>query len=132
MDRSSIKPGQLISLTTNSAFYKNLYESRVIAVDKDMLCISMPSYKGLFVPLNVGFILNIKIFTDSGTIEFTTEVLYRNVTERKLYVRMPIHESAPAAPATETAASSPSPAERACGQNHLYHQSGHMACTFRP
>ena len=100
MDRSSIKPGQLISLTTNSAFYKNLYESRVIAVDKDMLCISMPSYKGLFVPLNVGFILNIKIFTDSGTIEFTTEVLYRNVTERKLYVRMPIHESAPAAPAT--------------------------------
>lgn len=93
MDKSAIKPGQAISLTTNSAFYKHVYESKVIAVDKDMLCISMPHYKGLFVPLNVGFMLNLRIFAEERVIEFTTEILYRNISEHALFVRIPPHET---------------------------------------
>ena len=93
MDKSSIQPGQAIVLTTNSSFYKNAYESKVIAADKDMLCISMPYFKGLFVPLNVGFMLNLRIFTASGALEFTTEILYRNISEHSLFVRMPSHEA---------------------------------------
>ena len=94
MDMSGIRPEQAISLTTNSSFYKNVYESKVIAVDKEMLCIGMPNFKGLFVPLNIGFMLNLKIFTTTGTIEFTTEILYRNLSEHALFVRLPAHETA--------------------------------------
>ncbi len=99
MDISDIRPGQAVSLTTNSAFYKNVYESSVIAVDKDMLCISMPNYKGLFVPLNVGFILNLRISTPKRVLSYTTEILYRNVTEHCLFVRLPRNETGePSAP----------------------------------
>lgn len=86
-----IKPGQEILITTNSAFYKNVYESRVISVDKDMLCISIPYYKGLFVPLNVGFVLNLRINTGDEILCFTSEILYRNVSERCFFLRLPLH-----------------------------------------
>ncbi|MCX7774425.1 MAG: AAA family ATPase [Clostridia bacterium] len=91
MGIDDLKPGQEISLTTNSAFYKNVYESKVVAVDKDMLCISMPCYKGLFIPLNVGFVLNLRINTGADILSFTSEILYRNVSEHSLFVRMPTH-----------------------------------------
>lgn len=88
----NIQPGQIISLTTNSSFYKNVYESTVISVEKDILCIGMPLFKGLFMPLNVGFIINLSIHTGFDDISFTTEVLYRNVQEHRLYVRVPANK----------------------------------------
>lgn len=93
MDLSQVKPGLSISLTTNSAFYKQVYESKVLALDKDMLSISMPEFKGLYIPLNVGFILNLRIFTETKVIEFSTEILYRNVKDHTLFVRIPTHTS---------------------------------------
>lgn len=91
MALEDIRPGHEITLTTNSSFYKNVYQSSVISIDKDMLCLGMPSYKGLFIPLNVGFILNLKITTDKDIVSFSTEVLYRNVSEHRLFVRLPSH-----------------------------------------
>lgn len=86
-----IMPGQEILITTNSAFYKKVYESRVISVDKDMLCISMPHYRGIHVPLNVGFVLNLHINTGDEVLSFTGEILYRNVSERCFFLRLPLH-----------------------------------------
>ena len=91
MSVEDIKPGQEILITTNSAFYKNVYQSKVISVDKDMLCISMPYYKGLYIPLNVGFVLNLRINTGKDILSFTSEILYRNVTERCFFLRLPVH-----------------------------------------
>lgn len=101
MDISDIKPGQAVSLTTNSAFYKNVYESSVIAVDKDMLCIGMPNYKGLFVPLNVGFLLNLRISTPKRILSYTTEILYRNVSEHCLFVRLPRNDTSESSAVTK-------------------------------
>ncbi len=99
MALEDLRPGQEISLTTNSSFYKNIYQSNVISIDNDMLCISMPSYKGLFIPLNVGFMLDLKITTDKDILSFTTEILYRNVSEHRLFVRLP-NSSQPDNPVT--------------------------------
>ncbi|MCX8131234.1 MAG: AAA family ATPase [Clostridia bacterium] len=81
--------GQSIQLTTNSMFYKNVYESTLLSASNNTLEISTPYYKGLHVPLNVGFILNLKISTYQGICEFTTEVIDRNIGRHSLVVKLP-------------------------------------------
>lgn len=92
MNDYNFQPDHEVLITTNSAFYRNIYESRIISVDEDMLCISMPYYKGLYIPLNVGFILNLRINTGEDVVSFTSEILYRNVSRRCLFLRIPAHK----------------------------------------
>lgn len=89
MDINGILPGQEVQLTTNSVFYKNIYESRIQAVDEQTITIGTPSYKGLFVPLNIGFILNLRVFTSSGVCVFATEVLDRDISGHTIKLRKP-------------------------------------------
>lgn len=89
MDTYRLEEGQAIQLTTNSIFYRNVYESEIISVMEDSLEICTPYYKGLHVPLNVGFVLKLKIQTSDSICEFTTEVLDRDVERHSLIVRLP-------------------------------------------
>lgn len=89
METFEIKPGQSIQLTANSIFYKNVYESKVLSVNDDTLEISTPYYRGLYIPLNIGFVLNLKIQTPQGIYKFTTEVVDRSVEEHSLLVKLP-------------------------------------------
>ena len=89
MESYKLEAGQTIQLTTNSIFYRNVYESNLLAVNSDCLEISTPFYKGLHVPLNIGFILILKIATEQGTYEFTTEVIDRNIDKHSLMVKLP-------------------------------------------
>lgn len=96
MENYRLEAGQPIQLTTNSVFYKNIYESTLLAVNQDNLEISTPYFKGLYVPLNIGFILNLKVSTAQGIYEFTTEVLDRNIEKHSLLVKLPFaHAKAP-------------------------------------
>ncbi len=89
MQNLNFQPGQLIQLTTNSLFYKNIYESRIINVGSHALEISTPYYKGLHVPLNIGFILNLRVFTSDGVRSFTTEVIDRDIENRTVMIKVP-------------------------------------------
>lgn len=89
MYHHNLQPGQLIQLTTNSMFYKNIYESRIKKVHTNTLEIDTPFYKGLHVPLNIGFVLNLRVFTSDGVRSFTTEVLDRNIENRTVVVKLP-------------------------------------------
>ena len=89
MDQFKLEPGQSIHLTTNSIFYKNVYESTLLKVKADVIEISTPYFKGLHVPLNIGFILVLKVSTDQGIYEFTTEVIDRNIPNHSLLVKLP-------------------------------------------
>jgi flagellar biosynthesis protein FlhG len=84
-----IDVGQVVHLTTNSIFYKNVYESIIVNVSKDFFEISTPYYKGLHVPLNIGFILRLKINTPQGVCEFTSEVIDRDIINHSTRVRLP-------------------------------------------
>lgn len=89
MGTPNFQAGQPIELTTNSIFYKNVYESQLISVHDAYFEISTPYFKGLHVPLNVGFILNLKIKTPEGIFEYTTEVIDRDIERHSLMVRSP-------------------------------------------
>ena len=89
MQIQSLQPGQLIQLTTNSIFYKNIYESKIIHVGLQDLEIEIPYFKGLHVPLNIGFILNIRVFTSDGVKTFTSEVVDRNMDQRTVTIKLP-------------------------------------------
>lgn len=87
--RYNLKPDQQVLITTDSPSYRNMYESSIISVDKDMLCIAMPYYNGVHVPLNVGFVLKLRINTGDDIVSFTGEILYRNVSRRCFFLRLP-------------------------------------------
>lgn len=89
MQIQSLQPGQPIQLTTNSVFYKNIYESKIIHVGSQDLEIEIPYFKGLHVPLNIGFILNIRVFTSDGVKTFTSEVVDRNMEKRTVTIKLP-------------------------------------------
>lgn len=89
METYRIEEGQSIQLTANSIFYKNVYTSTVLSVGTDTIEIGNPYYKGLHVPLNIGFILNLKINTRDGVYEFTTEVIDRDLSRHTLIVKLP-------------------------------------------
>ncbi len=94
MENYTLLPGQVIDLTTNSFFYKNVYSSNLLSIGTHSLEISTPYYKGLYVPLNIGFILNLKITTPQGLCEFTTEVVDRDIGNHSLTVKLPQGHSA--------------------------------------
>ncbi len=89
MENHKILEGQSIQLTTNSIFYKNIYESSVLKVNNSTLEISTPYFKGLHVPLNIGFVLNLRLFTSDGVVSFTTEVIDRDVQRHSVTVKLP-------------------------------------------
>ncbi len=89
MSKPILQTGQNIQLTTNSNFYRNIYESRIISVYENTLKISTPYYKGLHVPLNVGFVLNLRVFTSNGVHSFTTEVIDRDIENHIVIVKLP-------------------------------------------
>ena len=89
MNVSCIQPGQPLSLTTDSAFHRNTYESRVLNLDGKHLAISTPTLKGLNVPLNVGFVLHVHLETTEGPCLFTTEILGRDAGRNALVLRLP-------------------------------------------
>jgi len=89
MNATCIMPGQPISLTTDSAFHRNTYDSRVISLDSKNLAIATPTLKGLKVPLNVGFVVHLSIETADGSCRFTTEVLAGDTGRHALVLRLP-------------------------------------------
>ncbi len=93
MSLYKLESGQSIQLTTNSVFYKDVYQSSILSITDNRLEISSPIYKGVYVPINIGLILNLKVHTPQGICEFATEVIDRNIDAHSLLIGLPADRS---------------------------------------
>lgn len=89
MEAGALLPGQAVQLTTNSVFYKNQYETRILSVDDRTMLLETPLYGGLRVPLNVGFLLSLRCATPNGVVVFDSEVLERDAAAHTIRIRRP-------------------------------------------
>lgn len=84
--------GQIISLTIDSDFYKEQYESKIISVSSDFLEIGVPYYKGLLVPISVGSELNLNLSMNEVNKALKAQVVSRNVDTHSIVVK-PIRDA---------------------------------------
>ncbi len=91
METGRLRPGQTIKLTTDSQYYREVYDSTLLAVYENTLEISSPYHNGIHVPLNTGTKLDMNIRTEFGMVPAKGEIKERFMGRRSLLVE--IHDS---------------------------------------